>query len=105
MENFANDGGTFLDLVRSTPGDFKIIPAGRCVRRKLQAGGLHIKVGGKGLKLKYQQRDEPLCVLFGLLSALDLYGDSDAAARLCGRKDEFLSIVAGRFFSTSLYTD
>ena len=55
----------------------------------------NVELGGKGLKLKYQQKEKPLCVLYSLLSALDLYGDSHAATRLAHRTGDFLSLVTG----------
>ena len=65
-------------MIRTTElGNFCSIPAGNSITRR--AAPPNVELGGKGLKLKYQQKNKPLCVLYGLLglSALDLYGDSD----------------------------
>ena len=96
-QNFGEeDDGAFLTEIRTTElGSFCSIPAGNSITRR--AAPPNVELGGKGLKLKYQQKNKPLCVLYGLLSALDLYGDSDGAMHLSNRTNDFLSLVTGAF--------
>lgn len=64
------------------PGVDHNIPNGDAIRREPTA--LHVK----SLPIRYRQKELPLCVLYSMLSALQLYGDSVAPPILLTLKNQ-----------------